>query len=181
MTTTIDLLDPPPSGAVLSKCGRYRFLLWRRWDDLLTPFWPMGFIMLNPSTADASIDDHTIRCCIRFAKREGCTAINVVNLFAWRATQPSELDDALNPVGIGNRLWLERILDVHAAWPTPLVAAWGASGPGLITRDEAHYVTARARARGVELSCLGTTKDGHPRHPSRLPNDQPLEPFGGAT
>lgn len=177
MTDVLDLLDPPASGAALSECGRYRYLLWRRWDDLVTPFRPMGFIMLNPSIADASVDDHTIRCCIRIAKREGCTGINVVNLFAWRSTDPRGLDTTPDLWGPDNNLMLERVLDVHASWETPLVAAWGASGPRLLAGERAKYVMSRAAQRGVPLWCLGATKTGHPRHPSRLSNDQLLEPF----
>ena len=70
--------------AIISPCGRYRYRLDRRWGDGRT----MGFIMLNPSTADAENDDPTIRRCIGFAKREGCDAIAVVNLYALREGRP---------------------------------------------------------------------------------------------
>lgn len=139
----------------------------------------MGFVMLNPSTADAELDDHTIRCCVKFAKREGCTAINVMNLFAWRATDPSELRLVADPVGPDNHRQLECLLDVHSVLSTPLVVAWGASGPKIPTSREAIRLVDRARARGVQLWCLGTTAIGWPRHPSRLPDAQPLLRFGG--
>src|SRR5689334_20041621 len=70
--------------AVLSPCGLYRYRLTRRWGDGPA----LLFVMLNPSTADATEDDPTIRRCTGFAKREGMPAIEVVNLFAWRATDP---------------------------------------------------------------------------------------------
>jgi hypothetical protein len=82
-------------GATLSDCGRYRYRLWRRWADGPTVL----FVMLNPSTADADVDDPTIRRCIGFARSWGAGALEVVNLYAWRATQPAELKAAVGPVG----------------------------------------------------------------------------------
>ena len=75
------------SSAVLSECGLYRYRLDRRWADGPT----CGFIMLNPSTADAEVDDPTIRRCIGFAKREACGALIVVNIYPLRATKPADL------------------------------------------------------------------------------------------
>ena len=89
-------------GAVLSPDGKYRFLLWRELDEVelgyITP--TLGtclFIMLNPSTADASIDDPTIRRCISFAVGWGYRRLEVVNLFPFRATDPKELRTAVDP------------------------------------------------------------------------------------
>src|SRR5262245_45087455 len=85
--------------AVISDCGRYRYLLRRTWHHL----WPRAlFIMLNPSTADAEIDDPTIRSCIRLSKAEQYGSIEVVNLFALRATDPAALEGADDPIGPGN-------------------------------------------------------------------------------
>jgi hypothetical protein len=75
--------------ATISDCGRYRYTLGRTWSD--EP--PVLFVMLNPSTADADVDDNTISKCIGFAKRWGHGGITVVNLYAWRATNPKELPD----------------------------------------------------------------------------------------
>jgi len=74
--------------AVISKCGRYRYLLTRKWGKR-TDF--ATFVMLNPSTADGFRDDATIRKCIGFAKRWGFDGIQVVNLFAWRSRDPLDL------------------------------------------------------------------------------------------
>lgn len=73
--------------AVISACGFYRYSLTRRWSEDQLLYW----IMLNPSTADASKDDPTIRKCIGFAKHNGFGGIRIFNLFAWRATDPREL------------------------------------------------------------------------------------------
>lgn len=178
---TTDLFGVERQGAAVSDCGRYRYHLWRAWG---TPGEdrPMGFVMLNPSTADASVDDPTIRRCVGFAKREGCTAINVVNLFAWRATDPGVLSDVVDPVGPGNHNQLEQMLDVHQILDVPLVVAWGASGPSVsLMAREGGRLLGRALFRRVPLWCLGRTKHGHPRHPLYVRGDQPLIPFGGPT
>lgn len=75
-------------GAIISECGKYRYQLWRIWDDTKPK---VLFIMHNPSTADANEDDPTIRRCIGFAKRWGYGGIYVGNLFAFRATDPKDL------------------------------------------------------------------------------------------
>lgn len=74
--------------AKISVCGRYRYFLER---VLPSGDGAMCFVMLNPSTADGEADDATIRRCIYFAGREGCKNLWVVNLFAFRATDPREL------------------------------------------------------------------------------------------
>ena len=95
-------------GATISECGLYRYSLTRVWDDVL----PMCiFVMLNPSTADADIDDPTIRRCINFAKREGCGSLMVVNLFAYRATSPADMKAAVDPIGSGNPTTLEETFE----------------------------------------------------------------------
>src|SRR5215510_5582686 len=85
--------------AVLSDCGRYRYMLRRTWDHSKPR---VLFVMLNPSTADAEIDDATIRSCIRLAKGAGYGSFEVVNLYALRATDPAELQRADDPVGPKN-------------------------------------------------------------------------------
>ncbi len=81
--------------AVISDCGRYRYRLTRRWGD--GPL--LSFIMLNPSTADAEVDDPTIRRCMGFARRDGYGGIVVGNLYAFRTTKPKALFAADNPLG----------------------------------------------------------------------------------
>ena len=74
--------------AMISDCGKYRYLLRRAWDHTL----PRGlFVMLNPSTADAEVDDATIRSCIRLCRSWSFGSFEVVNLFGWRATDRTVL------------------------------------------------------------------------------------------
>ena len=152
------------SSAVLSDCGRYRYRLDRKWSDGPA----MCFVMLNPSTADADIDDPTIRRCIGFAKREGCGALVVVNLFNFRSTRPEDMADADNPEGDDADL---RLLEAIEEIDGPLIAAWGAHW---MAKDRAAHVTAMI---GIHMVCLGKTKDGHPRHPLYVKGDAPLLPL----
>lgn len=150
--------------AALSDCGTYRYRLTRRWAEGPT----CSFIMLNPSTADANLDDPTIRRCIGFAKREGCGGLVVVNLFALRATDPKELTRHPFPVGPEWRHWLDATL---AEIDGPLIAGWGAQN-GIAAQVE---TTRQAlNAAGRKAMCLGKTADGSPRHPLYVKGDQPL-------
>lgn len=156
-----------PSSAVFSTGEEYRYLLTRQ--RAAGP--ALVFIMLNPSTADARKDDPTIRRCIRFAAREGAGVLAVVNLFALRATDPRELRRHPDPAGPRN----DEFIDLWCRPGRPVIAAWGAGG-GLLGRDR--EVATRLAAAGVSLSCLGVTRDGHPRHPLYVRSDAPLLPYG---
>lgn len=159
--------------AVISDCGLYRYSLSRAWDGAERV---ARFVMLNPSTADAEIDDPTIRRCIAFAKRENCGALIVVNMFGLRATDPAALLTAADPVGPGNDARIAKAI----AWrPGPLIAAWGTNPDCVGLRHHIKRVERIIRENHAELevSCLGTTKDGHPRHPLYVRSDQPLVPY----
>lgn len=151
--------------ASISPCGRYRYGLTRQWSDL--PL--MGFIMLNPSTANADVDDPTIRRCMGFARREGCGGISVVNLFPLRATKPEDLWATRYHKRFGPRSDEELRRHVRMV-AGPLVAAWGADGDRL----GGDAVEAIRKRYGSQLLCLGVTSKGAPRHPLYLRNDAPL-------
>lgn len=150
--------------AIISPDGVYRYRLERTFEG--NPNQRLVFIMLNPSTADASTDDPTIRRCIGFAKREGCGGLVVVNLFALRATDPTALRAASDPVGPENYSNLS-----DASYSGRVVAAWGAH-PFAATqgRKVAWALTLGDRP----LYCLGMTRAGAPRHPLYVRGDQPL-------
>jgi hypothetical protein len=156
--------------AGLSPCGRYRYWLRRAWlhgGDGRTAC----FVMLNPSTADAGADDPTVRRCLAFVRAWGCSALEVRNLFALRATDPGALLSAADPVGPEGDAQLALARDA-----APVVAAWGAGVP--FGRDRAALVL----LAGTPLYCLGTTKGGQPRHPLYVRGDARLVPWpeGGA-
>lgn len=120
------------------------------------------FIGLNPSTADENKDDPTIRRCIGFAKRFGFDGVVMLNLFAFRATLPEVMKAAPNPVGPHNDAVIKSYLG------NTFIAAWGVHG-SFLGRDR------EVSAMIPELFCLGTTKEGHPRHPLYLKNDAELK------
>lgn len=154
--------------AVISDDDLYRYRLGRRWDG--GPL--MVFLMLNPSVADAEVDDPTIRRCMGFARREGCGGIEVLNLYALRCTKPVHLLDHPDPEGAGN---VEAWQSVLANPTGPLVAAWGAFG--LTTLPMSKALCAGRRMTYVQPGwwSLGLTKSGQPRHPLYVRADQPLE------
>jgi hypothetical protein len=148
------------AGATFSRDRRYRYRLWRRWDRT-RPL--VAFVMLNPSTADARHDDPTIRRCLGFARRWGYGGIEVVNLFAYRATNPTALRKVRDPVGRGNARHIQSALARAAL----VVLAWGAD-----TQSSRHVSVVRAH-------CLGLTRAGQPRHPLYLRRDVRPVPYRG--
>lgn len=142
-------------GAELSEDGMYRYSLWRRWDAGRAR---VTWIMLNPSTADAEIDDPTIRRCIGFAKAWGAGGIRVVNLYPFRATHPADLWEAAAPIGYGNLNAIERAVDApHGV----TIAAWGTHGKDAQVRE----VRTLFYEMGIPLYALKLTKEGAPGHP----------------
>lgn len=156
-------------GAYISECGAYRYSLERRWGDSESGL--LAFVMLNPSTADAEVDDPTIRRCIGFAKREGRMGIVVVNLYAGRATQPDDLFRMKDPEGPDNmNQWMSWLRHER----TKVVCAWGADSRA---KSQAGKFKRFAREHSIPLFHLGLSKDGSPRHPLYLRNDAPLEVY----
>lgn len=153
----------------LSPCGSYRYLLGRRWD--LGP--TLGWVMLNPSTADGETDDPTIRRVVAFSKSFGASACLVGNLYALRATDPRELRHHEDPVGPENGAWLDQLFDES---DLGVVAAWG--NP---VYPSAELVRLRVWTTmlGRDLVCLGMTITEHPRHPLYVPASQRFEHFAG--
>jgi hypothetical protein len=163
MLTTADSWK---SGATLSPCRRYRYRLWREWGD---PAQRVAFVMLNPSTADETEDDPTIRRCIDFAKRWGAGALDVVNLFALRSTEPAGLLESLDPVGPENNAHVVLV----AGNATRVVMAWGSHRKIRKLLDPRAYEVAQLLPLVVkpprDLGTLGRNDDGAPKHPLYLP------------
>lgn len=156
------------TSAVISDDLLYRYYLARIWDSE-KPI--LVWMMLNPSTADASIDDPTIRRCMSFARREGCGGIEVVNLFALRSPDPKTLYEADDdPVGPENIDWIKKVLRRN----NRIVVAWGSHGDKFMYTNS---VVFKLMESGAELLCLGKTKSGQPRHPLYVKSSQPFIPF----
>lgn len=185
------MTDYLESGAKISADGKYRYLLWREWRNLDTPRenWEwlgakdgegheLGepksclFVMLNPSTADGKEDDPTIRRCVGYAKRLRYDRLEVVNLYAWRATDPAAIlamTGKADPIGERN----QSIIQDASVRAGVIICGWGIHGAH-IGHDQTviGWLTDFAK---VPLYCLGKTKGGQPRHPLYLKSDAALE------
>ncbi|EMA56253.1 DUF1643 domain-containing protein [Halococcus thailandensis] len=150
--------------AVISSDGDYRYRLWRTWDEEKPT---VAFIMLNPSTADATTDDQTIRRCIGYAEDWGYGRLIVGNLFALRSTDPRQLDDHPAPVGPDNDGHLLAIRDEAEK----IIVAWGTHGS---LRDRDQRV---AQLLDADFYALATTQEGQPVHPLYQPADIGPNPF----
>lgn len=168
------------SDASFSADRRHRYMLGRRLTAVEDPQ-RVAFIMLNPSTADETQNDPTIRRCIGYARRWGFDRLDVVNLFSLRATNPRELLAAGTEASGGANNFDAICTTALAA--RLVVVAWG--GPyqpkalADLIRSCARGIELAARLKSIEFHSLATTKDGHPRHPLYLPADAEPKPWRG--
>lgn len=159
--------------ACLSEDGRYRYWLSRHWGPSMRA---AVFVMLNPSKADAHKDDPTIRRCVKFARTWGYDALHVVNLYGYRATDPTVLKTVSQPIGPENDEHLIKAADLVRAHDGILIAAWG--NHATLARVE----MGTAMLGDAPLHCLGTTQSGAPKHPlargiHRIPDDVTPQPW----
>ena len=154
--------------AVISDCQKYRYLLRRSWDHIKPRFL---IVMLNPSTADADKDDATIRSCTRLCAALGAGSYEVVNLMAWRATNPKDLPDKPSlAMGSDN----PRVIEAAINRCDIVICAWGA-----------HPYAARFKGAVLDMIslyrpasyCFGKNKDGSPKHPLYIKSEQQLEMY----
>ncbi len=154
------LFDDHSKGAIFSECGRYRYRLWRTWDQSKPK---ITFVGLNPSTANADQNDATIRTVMMFAKQWGYGGVFMVNLFPFISTDPTKL----RPDHLGDN-------DLHildcASKSSTIVFAWGAWKV--------------AKERGAEIAsrfpnamAMLLNSDGSPHHPLYLPKSIQLIPY----
>ncbi len=153
--------------ADISEDGLYRWRLMRIWGS---PRRLLTFIMLNPSAADALKDDPTIRRCMGFARSLDFEGIQVVNLYAFRATKPVDLWTAADPIGRRNNAILREVLTDGSA----VIAAWGAHA------RPARVEWVLRQPGAADLSALHVTKHGAPGHPLYLPSAARPVPWSGA-
>ena len=148
------------SAASIDRSGVYRYNLERVWK-VQGP--RLCFIMLNPSTADATINDPTIARCSVIAERLGYAGMEVVNLFAYRATNPVALKKARYPVGLDNDKYISQ--GVRRA--DAVLLAWGNHG----SHQDRDKKVLNLMGDTINAFCLGTTKLNQPRHPLYLSLD----------
>jgi hypothetical protein len=157
------------AGARFSSCRRYRYALWREWDPALPT---VVFCGLNPSTADETKDDPTIRRELGYARDWKCGRLIKVNAYGWRDTDPKKMLAVADPTGPEN---LQTV--VHCARHAGLfVAAWG----NHIRERDAWALRVMLKRAGVTVYALRVTSKGNPEHPLYLPrNLRPLTWPGG--
>lgn len=185
MSNIINFLGEGKSGATLSKDRIYRYCLWRRWREswiypnILSdegrfpdPLDMVVFIGLNPSTADEKEDDPTIRRCAGFAKSWGYGGIAMLNLFAFRATDPADLKKAESPIGKLNDEAIGRVCNVCGM----VVCCWGNHG-SYQSRDVRVRCGLYRYKNWANIYHLGLTKSGQPKHPLYLPSKTEKQNF----
>jgi hypothetical protein len=151
--------------AEYSDCEAYRYALTRVWDDAGRR---ALFIMLNPSTATEVQNDPTVERCERRARALGFGAFRVLNIFAFRATDPRRMRAVPDPVGPEN----DAMILGSLPWADQVICAWGTHGAHM---GRGPAVAAMLRAAAVPLWHLGLSKAGHPKHPLYIAYDvQPM-------
>ena len=152
---------------VFSPCRKYRYVLKCRWDDLFEEK-PIAWIGLNPSTADEFQLDPTLTRIKGFSESFGFNCFYMLNIFAFRATDPKVMKMENDPTGPENDRWLKETADKCEL----IVACWGGHGKHNGRSDK---VIALLSAHGKKLHCLAKTKEGYPGHPLYLPGDAALK------
>lgn len=164
--------------AVISPCGTWRYELERLWDVDLPV---LVICMLNPSRADAKVNDPTVAALTHFATSWGYGGFRIVNLYAFRAPKPKTMWMAPEAMRVGpeNGAHLQSAIEYARAHGAKLLVAWGCGGE--IGERDLWFIN-RAISQGVSLICLGQTKGGHPKHPAargkqRIPRDLQPQPY----
>ena len=147
--------------AIFDKQKRYRYLLTRNFE---TGSKTVTFVMLNPSVADETIDDPTIRRCIGFAKKLDANKMQVVNMFAYRTPNVSELKKAKEPIGCDNDLYIENA----AKESDIIILAWGNHGVYMSRAEQIKKLLEPFKDKVYALKIL---KNGEPSHPLYLKKD----------
>lgn len=160
--------------AEISPCGNYRYFLARWWTPVVpTTARTMAWVMCNPSTADASVNDSTVRSCMRIAKHNDFDGIWIVNLFAYRARNPKDLLTADVPL---NDEMAIRYLDGSLQEFPLVVLGWGDAGkkaPGFAEARD-HVMRQFVFPRQTQVRAIGYTAAGNPGHPLYAKTDAPL-------
>lgn len=160
------------NGATFSPCYKYRYVLWRIWQEEIAP---LCFIMLNPSTADGEKNDATIRKCMGFARQLAYGGIRIVNLYAYRATQPRDLwacydkhgeYAGIDAIGKDNDEYIRAIVGGVISEGGDIVCAWGNQPKAAQRIIE---VKTLLKFYGVQTHVLQLNSDGSPAHPLMLP------------
>jgi len=144
----------------------YRYLLYRKWGNLKKK---VTWIMLNSSTADETLDDPTIRRCIGFAKQFDADELDIVNLFAYRSTNPEKLYTVEDPVGKENDDYIRKSIEKSSL----IILGWGNHGKLLNRSDE--VISKLLKPYSDKVFALKILKNGEPGHPLYIPYSVELQ------
>lgn len=175
MRLTLQRLTPPKlppliySDAKFSGCGKYRYTLDRIWDYDKPR---LHACMLNPSTADASVNDPTVYRQMMRAHMLGYGSLVVTNALAWRDTDPNNLYGVADPIGPYNDAWIGN--SIRASDIT--VVGWG-THLDHVAPGRSKSISDTAADEGKALFCLGVNQDGSPKHPLYIGYSTPLTPY----
>ena len=151
------------SDAIFSDCKKYRYALFRIWDKERGK---IAFIGLNPSTADEIKNDSTVSTCIRHAKSWGFGGMIMLNIFAYRATDPKKMKSADNPIGTKNDQAIKKYTGLREV--SKVICAWGNDGAYL---NRGREVCEAIIERRVVTYAFKVNQSGEPHHPLYLPKD----------
>jgi hypothetical protein len=140
--------------AIISQDNKYRYQLSRIWDEEKPK---ILFIMLNPSTADANVDDPTIRRVVNFAKSWGYGGVFVGNLYAFRSTDPKGLTYTDNPIGQDNIQHIKSLIGLTER----VIYGWGNN------QKEPDWLCNLV----YTPYCIDISKKGIPKHPLYLKSE----------
>lgn len=166
VTRTANVPGYLESRAVYSRCENYRYLLERTWSDE-TPSRIFVTIGLNPSTATHVVSDPTITRLLNRAKEEGFHSLLMLNIFAFRATEPKDMRAQKDPIGTFNNHYLRSVCEMGET----ILCAWGTHGNFLNRQEQVMELLAPFTCK---LKCLKMTKNGFPGHPLYVPSSAPL-------
>jgi len=161
---------PRDAGAIISDCEKYRYSLWRVISDYYAVSGKCVWIMLNPSTADYRSDDQTIKKCMGFTKKFGYQIMEVVNLFAYRATDPKNMLKQDDPIGPENDFHIRKAITQAGL----IICAWGINGKHRMRNQHVLRILKKHRTTPM---CLIKTQNGEPGHPLMLSYDTELIPI----
>jgi len=167
--------------AVVSGCGRYRYLLERVLEYGTEESTPVVWVLCNPSTADGREDDPTVRKCAGFTANLGYKRFIIINAFAYRATKPRDLlkPEAFDPIGPDNWKWIAHALtDPETGLKllgAKVIVGWGQAVPRQLRPQLGSFVVRLREIHNRPIYCYGLTDQWMPRHPLMLSYATPLE------
>lgn len=156
----------------ISPCGQYRFWLSRPAEPGFEHLPHVVFVMLNPSTADGTHDDPTIRRCRTFARG---AAFGVVNLCPIRATKPADMRAWVTYCPDADAIAQNdaHLAEVIAQDNFTIIGAWGTHAEP----TDVQYFVNLCDAFGKQVYCIGTNNNGSPKHPLYVASDTPIVPW----